>query len=215
MKIFRRDLLFFILGILSLGLFGWFVGRKWKKDSNVATADDEISEPFELPEHASKTPVYRLDRLVFRVDRDRKTVCAHDAETDELVWESHGEDRLIVPGAAFPMDLSPTGELWVGNVGRKRLEQLDPKTGRYIASWEPKEPFGGCCNPVRFAALADGRFVTMEKGVRRACLYLPSGELESVVTDTLSDSEYNYYLCRDGEKVHLYDAGARKHWEIR
>ena len=102
----------------------------------------------------------------------------------------------------------------MANIGRKRLEQLDPATGRFIASWEPREAFGGCCNPVRFAALPGGRFVTMEKGVRRACVYLPSGELERIITDNLSDSEFNYYLGRNGGKVHLYDTGTKQHWEV-
>ena len=65
-----------------------------------------------------------------------------------------------------------------------------------------------------FAALPGGRFVTMEKGVRRACVYLPSGELERVITDQLSDSEFNYYLGRDGGKIHLYDTGTKQHWEV-
>jgi len=212
MKFFRRDFLFFLLGVLSLGLFGRMVRRSVKNPAE--STGETLPDDFELPENATQQE-YRLGGLVFRVDRKRKVVCAHKAETEELVWESQGEDQWIVPGAAFPMDLSPAGELWVANVGRKRLEQLDPKTGRFIASWEPKQVFGGCCNPVRFAALAAGRFVTMEKGVSRACIYLPTGELESVVTDALSDSELTYLLCRDGETIHLYDTGVRKHWEVR
>jgi hypothetical protein len=211
MKFFRRDFLFFILGIALLGLFGWGVRRNMEKPAE--STGDTLPDDFALPENA-RHPEHRLDALVFRVDRRRKIVCAYHAETGELVWESHGEAQWIVPGAAFPMDVSITGELWVANVGRKCLEQLDPKTGRFIASWEPKQTFAGCCNPVRFAALTGGRFVTMEKGVRRTCVYLPSGELESVVTDTLSDSEYNYFLYRDGETVHLYDTGTQKHWEV-
>jgi hypothetical protein len=95
------------------------------------------------------------------------------------------------------------------------LEQLDPKTGASVASWEPRQPFGGCCNPVRFAALTGGRFVTMEKGTRRACIYQPSGDLETVVSDALSDSEFHYFLCRDGEQVHLFDSGVKRHWKVR
>jgi len=210
MNFFRRDFLFFVLGIMSLGLFGWIVRLNMKKPQT----NNTLVEEFELPENANQAPVHRLNDLEFRVDRQRKTVCAYHAETGELAWESQGEEQWIVPGAAFPLDVSATGELWVANVGRKRLEQLDSKTGRFIAFWEPKQAFGGCCNPVRFAVLAGGRFVTMEKGVRRACIYLPTGELESVVTDILSDSEYNYFLCRDGETVHLFDTGVRKHWEV-
>jgi len=213
MKFFRRDVLFFILGVLSLGLFGWLVRRKMRKPS--VQADDAPADDFALPENANQTPVHRLDDLEFRVDRQRKTVCAYHAETGELVWESHGEEQFIVPGAAFPIDLSATGELWVANVGRKRLEQLDPNTGAYIAFWEPRQAFGGCCNPVRFAALSDGRFVTMEKGTRRACVYSPSGELETVISDALSDSEFNYFLIREDETVNLYDTGIRRHWVVR
>jgi len=212
MKFFRRDFLFFAPGVASLGLLGWMVRRGMEKPAE--STGDTPPDDFELPENAGQTE-HRLDDLVFRIDRTRKVVYASDAETGEWVWESQGEDRWIVPGAAFPIDLSATGELWVANVGRKRLEQLDPKTGGFIASWEPKQTFGGCCNPVRFAALTGGRFVTMEKGVRRACIYRPSGELESVVTDRLSDSEHHYVLCRDGETIHFYDTGIRKHWEVR
>jgi hypothetical protein len=68
---------------------------------------------------------------------------------------------------------------------------------------------------VRFAALPGGRFVTMEKGVRRACVYRPDGGLERVIADDLSDSEFNYYLGRDGNgAVHLYDTGTKRHWEV-
>jgi len=211
----NRDFLFFIAGVLSLGLFGYLIRRTMRKSST----DKAFSGEFLLPEKAGQVPRYRLGDLEFRVDRQRKTVCAFHAETGERVWESHGEDRFIVPGAAFPIDLSDDGTLWAANVGRKRLEQLDPTTGVFIASWEPKQPFGGCCNPVRFAALAGGRFVTMEKGVRRVCIYWPSGDLERVVTDTLSDSEYQYYLLRDrdavgGDTIHLYDTGSKQHWVV-
>ena len=212
MHFFRRDFLFFTLGLLSLGLFGWLVRRTMRKPS--VPADGEPADDFVLPVNANQMPVLRLNDFVFRVDRQRKTVCAYHTETGELVWESHGKEHFIVPGAAFPIDLSATGELWVANVGRKRLEQLDPKSGAYIAFWEPNQVFGGCCNPVRFAALSGGRFVTMEKGTRRACVYLPSGELEAVISDNLTDSEFNYYLRRDGETVDLYDIGIRHHWKV-
>ena len=212
MMIFRRDFILFIPGIVLLGLFGWFVRRNMKKPPE--SMGNTLPDDFQLPEHVGQTES-RLDDLIIRVDRERKSVCAYNAETGELVWESPGEEQWFVPGAAFPMDISATGELWVANVGRKRLEQLDPKTGRFIASWEPKQTFAGCCNPVRFAALTGGRFVTMEKGVRRVCIYQPSGELESVVTDALSNSEYDYFLYRNGETIHLYDTGIRKHWKVR
>ena len=209
MKMTRREFLVWLGGTFCLGLLGWLVGRR------IQTPPEPVAEtPFVPPEFAVR-PKYVLNGVGFSADRAKRTICADSVTGGDRVWESHGEDRFIVPGAAFPLDLTPDGELWAANIGRKRLEQLDPATGRFIASWEPREAFGGCCNPVRFAALSGGRFVTMEKGVRRACVYLPSGELERVVTDELSASEFNYYLGRDGAgAVHLYDTGTKRHWEV-
>lgn len=209
MKITRREFLVWLGGTFCLGLLGWLVERK------IQIPTEPVPEKkFEPPMFAVR-PKHVLNGVSFGIDRAKRTVLANRISDGNLVWESHGEDKFIIPGAAFPLDLSPEEELWVANIGRKRLEQLDPATGRFIASWEPRETFEGCCNPVRFAALPGGRFVTMEKGVRRACVYLPSGELERIVTDRLSDSEFNYYLGRDDNgKVHLYDTGTEQHWEI-
>lgn len=209
MKMTRREFLLWLGGLCSLGLLGWLVGRK------LQTPPEPVAEtPFAPPEFAVR-PRHALNGIDYYADRAKRTICARQGSGGGLVWESHGADKFIVPGAAFPLDLSPEGELWAANIGRKRLEQLDPATGRFVASWEPREAFGGCCNPVRFAALPGGRFVTMEKGVRRACVYRPDGGLERVIADDLSDSEFNYYLGRDGNgAVHLYDTGTKRHWEV-
>jgi len=156
----------------------------------------------------------QLGDLEFRTDREKRSVIARRISSGEQVWESQGSEGWIVPGAAFPLDISPEGQLWVANVGRKRLEQLDPETGQFIASWEPREAFSGCCNPVRFAALAGGRFLTMEKGVRQARLYAPSGELLKIIVPDLSGSEFNYQLRHTPEKVYLLDNDP-KSWQPR
>ncbi|MHC4574448.1 MAG: NHL repeat-containing protein [Planctomycetota bacterium] len=43
------------------------------------------------------------------------------------------------------------------------------------------EGFTGCCNPVNFAILADGSFVTCEKGLVRVKVYGPDGTFVGVV----------------------------------
>ena len=210
MKMTRREFLLWLGGMCSLGLLGWLVGRK------LQTPPEPVAETPFMPPGFAVRPKYTMNGINFYADRDKRTIRAkQDSDGGSPVWESHGADKFIVPGAAFPLDLSPEGELWAANIGRKRLERLDPATGRFIASWEPREMFGGCCNPVRFAALPGGRFVTMEKGVRRACIYQPDGGLERVIADNLSDSEFNYYLGRDESgAVHLYDTGTKRHWEV-
>ncbi|MCL2623716.1 MAG: hypothetical protein FWD31_08635, partial [Planctomycetaceae bacterium] len=85
----NRDFLFIIAGVLSLGLFGYFIRRTMRKSST----DKAFFGEFLLPEKADQVQRYFLGDLEFRVDRQRKTVCAFHAETGERVWESHGEDR--------------------------------------------------------------------------------------------------------------------------
>lgn len=197
-----KEKLIFAIGLCGLLVLGLLMFTTW---SNTPTVPPPPEKP-PIPEAFKSAQIFRLDGLVYSIDRKRETVCAHDEKTGALVWESEGQDGFIVPGAAFPIDLSPDGELWVANVGLKRLEQLAPQTGRFIASWQPKESFAGCCNPVRFAALSNGRFITMEKGSHKVCIYLPSGELERVVSDAISGSEDDYYLYHTDQTVHLYDA---------
>jgi outer membrane protein assembly factor BamB len=203
------------LSILIAGLCGLlFLGViNFSKMYNTPPEPAPLPESI-VPEDFSKNRIFRLDGMVFSTDRNRKTVCARDEKTGNLLWESKGEDRFIIPGAAFPLDLSPDGELWVANVGKKRLEQLNPRTGEFIASWQPRVPFAGCCNPVRFAVLSKGRFITIEKGTKRICIYQPSGEMERVVSDSLSSSEDNYYLYHKDKVVYIFDAGTSRKWEI-
>ena len=156
--------------------------------------------------------------LEYHCDREKRRVYAVKMATGEIAWESYGESGWIVPGAAFMLDMSPEGDLWVLNPGRRRLEQLNPATGDYIASWEPQEPLPGCCNPVRFAALSGGRFLTMEKGRRQARLYAPSGEVLNVLVADLSASEHNYVLIHSEDRVYMSDLqplnGRVRQWEI-
>lgn len=206
----RREIVILIVGLCTLSFLGVLMFNRLRHTPPELATE---SKPA-IPDAFSRAVTFRLDGLVFSTDRQKKTVLARNEKTGAPVWESQGEDRLIVPGAAFPLDLSPAGELWVANVGKKRLEQLDPKTGRFIASWQPKEPFAGCCNPVRFAALARGRFITMEKGTRQVCIYQPSGELERIVTSALSASEDDYYLYHTDKTVYIYDAGTRMQLQV-
>ena len=191
----NRERRLFLAGLFALGILGVFLFRRKPRLRAIPT-----QKPFPLPDAAVHPSDPQLGTLRFSVDRNKKTVCAHDVATGRLVWESSGEDRFIIP------------ELWVANVGRKRLERLDPQTGRFMASWQPTEPFGGCCNPVRFAALAGGRFVTMEKGTRRVRIYAPSGAVEQELATDLSLSEQFLRVLFGGGLLapFLWLAGKRK-----
>lgn len=213
MQLSRWQWISFLVGLAILLLGGILLFRGEEK----VTIQAAEAVQSELPELPAGLPA-RLGDLEFRVVRERRKVMAVKFSTGEQVWESDGLEAWIVPGAAFPLDVSPEGYLWVANVGRKRLEQLDPQSGTFIASWVPAEPFAGCCNPVRFAALGGGRFLTMEKGRRQARLYAPSGELLEIIVPDLSASEFNYEIRKTGNKIYLIDHqsdfGQARIWEF-
>ncbi len=81
-----------------------------------------------------------------------------------------GEDGFVVPSPYFDLAFSPQGDLWVVNPGEHRVQRrgLD---GSLLGSWGATslgpEGFSGCCNPSHLALLADGTFVTSEKGTPR------------------------------------------------
>lgn len=95
-----------------------------------------------------------------------------------------GTPGFMIPSAYFDVMLGADGLLWVNNMGRHRVEAytLD---GEFELGWgEPGmaiENFCGCCNPVYFTRLPDGRFVTSEKGLNRIKLYDAKGAFAGVV----------------------------------
>ena len=96
-----------------------------------------------------------------------------------------GHRGFIVPSPVFDLALSPTdGSLWVVNPGYHALENYRVD-GTFISEWEAAsmriEGFSGCCNPTHIALLADGGFVTAEKGLARVKVHDADGALRCVV----------------------------------
>jgi len=95
-----------------------------------------------------------------------------------------GNPGFIIPSPYFHLTAGPDGLLWANNPGRHRMEAytLD---GRFELGWgEPglaPANFCGCCNPVYFARLPDGRFVTSEKGLNRIKVYDAQGHFVGIV----------------------------------
>jgi hypothetical protein len=91
---------------------------------------------------------------------------------------------LIVPSPYLDIALGPEGLLWVANPGRHTMEAYT-FDGDIELSWgefsNGIRGFCGCCNPVHFARLPDGRFVTSEKGLTRVKIYSAKGEFIGVV----------------------------------
>lgn len=91
---------------------------------------------------------------------------------------------FIIPSPYFDIAFDPDGKLWIVNPGKHAFEQYDD-AGNYKANWSNSsfkiDGFSGCCNPAQMAIMADGSFLTSEKGLVRVKIYSPSGKLKTVV----------------------------------
>ncbi len=91
---------------------------------------------------------------------------------------------LHVPSPYFDIAVAPDGLLRVVSPDRLRIEAYTLQ-GDLEFWWGENsmgiEGFCGCCNPVNFALLPDGSYVTAEKGLIRVKVYDPEGAFVGVV----------------------------------
>lgn len=106
---------------------------------------------------------------------------------------------FIIPSPYFDVAISQDGQIYVANTGEHRIEVWSPE-GNQISWWgeysgvDPKK-FCGCCNPVNFALLPDGKgFVTCEKGLTRIKVYDPEGAFIGFVAGPESFAQHDS-LC--------------------
>ncbi len=153
------------------------------------TEGETVAESEALTEETSITSVAIMDDNIYAADAAGRRVLVFNRileHTGEFRGESgvseiHG---FIVPGGHFSIAVNPEQELWITNPGIHALQNYTA-SGR-LRSYIQRTSFGidgfsGCCNPVHFTFLPDGRFVTSEKGIIRIKVMKESGETESVV----------------------------------
>ncbi len=93
--------------------------------------------------------------------------------------ESRGVPGFVVPSPYFDVAIGHDGLLRVSDPGRHRIEAYTT-AGDLEFFWgelgnAPAE-FCGCCNPVNFCLLKDGRVVTAEKGLPTVKVFEPDGD---------------------------------------
>lgn len=119
------------------------------------------------------------DRIVLRYSRGGQVTATFAAKD-----QAKNAPGLVVPSPYVDLMPAANGAIWVSDPGRHQLE-LYASDGRMVRSWGKEsfaiDGFSGCCNPTNFAVLADGRFVTSEKGLPRVKVYSPAGKFEGVV----------------------------------
>jgi hypothetical protein len=135
------------------------------------------------------TAVAEGEGHIFAADAGNREVIRCDANGRAIsrfgrIGAKDGTPGFVVPSPYFDLVFGSDGLLWVANTGRHRIEAYTPE-GKFELSWGiasmSVEGFCGCCNPVYFTRLADGRFVTSEKGLNRIKLHDLKGSFTGVV----------------------------------
>lgn len=104
--------------------------------------------------------------------------------------DANAPEPFTTPSEHLDVVAGPDGLLRIANPGKLRVEAYTPEGQPCLRlNWgaaattlaRPIEGFMPCCNPTDLAMLADGSFVTAEKGVPRVKTYDASGRFTGVV----------------------------------
>jgi hypothetical protein len=142
-----------------------------------------------LGEEAVLTSITKHKDAVLVADAGHRIVLHYDTAGTLLghIGEKDPERNIpgfFIPSPHFDLAVSRDGLLRVVDPGRNRIEAytLD---GDLEFWWGERsndiEGFCGCCNPVNFALLPNGGFVTAEKGLERVKVYNSDGGFLGVV----------------------------------
>ncbi len=142
-----------------------------------------------LGDEAVLTSIARYEDRVFVADAGHRVVLHYDT-AGALIGHIGEKDAdkdipgFVIPSPHFDLAVSRDGLLRVVNPGRNRIETYT-SDGHLEFWWGQRsvkiEGFCGCCNPVNFALLPDGGFVTSEKGLVRVKVYNSDGRFIGVV----------------------------------
>lgn len=144
------------------------------------------------------------DDNVFAADAGNRIVLRYDKQGNLLNRIGRKDPARDIPGFVIPspyfdMTLAPDGLLRVANTGKHRIEAYTPN-GDLEFHWghfgSDIEGFCGCCNPISFALLPTGEFVTCEKGLTRIKIYSRDGEFTGVVAGPEQFSQHDR-ICNE------------------
>jgi hypothetical protein len=120
-----------------------------------------------------------VNGLIYEYDWAGKLIRSIGQKSD-----GEGKNGFVIPSPYFDIAIAPDGLLRVVDPGRHLIVAYTVN-GDKEWSWGTATPaiegFSGCCNPVNFAMLPDGSFVTVEKGLVRVKIYGAEGKFIGVV----------------------------------
>lgn len=140
-------------------------------------------------ENALLTAIAMDKDNIFAADAVNKVIWRYDREGNLLDKIGEKDNKrnipgIIIPSPYFDIAMAADGLLRVVNPGRHLIEAYTVDGDREWAWGKAAvsiEGFSGCCNPINFAILPDGGFVTCEKGLVRVKVYDADGNFTGVV----------------------------------
>jgi hypothetical protein len=156
----------------------------------VLDAQGKVTASWEpLGEEAVLTSIAKHGDAVFVADAGHRIVLHYDT-AGTLVGHIGEKDPdrdipgFFIPSPHFDLAVSRDGLLRVADPGRNRIDTFT-LDGNLEFFWGERsvgiKGFCGCCNPVSFALLPDGGFVTAEKGLVRVKVFNSDGAFVGVV----------------------------------
>ncbi len=119
------------------------------------------------------------NRLFWKVTPEGRMIASWGKKDPAL-----NQPGLVVPSPYLELTIDPQGKIWGVNPGRHSVDLYrdDFSIERSWGFASARTPgFCGCCNPTHLVALADGTFLTSEKGLPRVKHYSEKGELIGLV----------------------------------
>jgi hypothetical protein len=118
------------------------------------------------------------DGTIFAADSGKRLIWRMDSTGAVKGQVKASENGFSVPRAFFPVHWR-NGALIAADPGRHQIHRFSAE-GKLLSTWGQRsrevEGFGGCCNPVSFAPLADGTIVTAERGQPRVKVFSAQGQ---------------------------------------
>lgn len=156
------------------------------------------------------TSMTRIGKDIYAADAQNSIILRYD-EQGRLINTigkkdtTKGWNGFIIPSLYFDVAAGPYNELWAANTGMHQLVHFSPE-GELLSSWGTAsmslDGFAGCCNPIHFAIMPDGYFVTYEKGLDRIKLYDPVGKYVCAVTGPAVVNEKALNTCSISAPIH-------------
>jgi len=178
-----------------------FVGLK--DHVEVFASGEQLASWAKLGDKAVLTSIAVYRDNVFVADAGNRIVLRYDAG-GRLINRIGKKDKernvggFVIPSPYFDLAVARDGLLRVVNPGKHRIEaytfegDLEFSWGRYSSELAG---FCGCCNPVNFAMLGDGGFVTCEKGLTRIKIYDAAGVFVGAVAGPEQLTDGKWCIC--------------------